>query len=162
MSGKALQINGADFTPTIHRDTYNFIKPEQVCFQNHINQISRRDLIFRKFNLQNRAVFITGASKGIGKETALSFAKAGASFIAIAARSPLEDLKKQIGKTAHDAGRAPPKVLALKVDVSDWSSVQQATKDVDSAFSRLDIVSEVSNSINSDLANSLLTFPNLP
>ena len=52
-----LKSNGTDFTPTIHNDTYDFIKPEQ-------------------FNLKGRSVLITGASKGLGAAVAVSFAKA--------------------------------------------------------------------------------------
>jgi FlaA1/EpsC-like NDP-sugar epimerase len=53
---------------TNHHDTYPFIDPT-------------------KANLSGKSVLITGASKGIGKATAISFAKAGCPKIAIAARS---------------------------------------------------------------------------
>ncbi|KAI7367597.1 NAD-P-binding protein [Hortaea werneckii] len=112
---------GLDFTPTIHHDTYEYIKPE-------------------KLDLKNCAVLITGASKGIGRETALSYARAGASFIAIAARSPLDTLKDELEAASRTAGRQPPHVLPLQVDVTDLSNVEKAAKEVESAFGRLDIV----------------------
>ncbi|KAI6845561.1 hypothetical protein KC352_g26065 [Hortaea werneckii] len=112
---------GLDFTPTIRHDTYEYIKPE-------------------KLDLTNCAVLITGASKGIGRETALSYARAGASSIAIAARSPLDTLKDELEAASRAAGRQPPRVLPLQVDVTDLSNVEKAAKEVGSAFGRLDIV----------------------
>lgn len=120
-SGSKLSTTGEDFTPTIHRDTYPYIKPEQ-------------------FDLTGRAVLITGASKGIGRETALSYARAGASFIAIGARSSLDSLKGEIEAAAEQAGKKAPKILALQLDVADQASVEQAAKETESAFGRLDIL----------------------
>lgn len=113
--------NGSDFTPTIHNDTYPAINPTQ-------------------FNLSNRAVFVTGASKGIGLAVSEAFAKAGASYIALGARSSLEDSEKAVLAAAKEAGRQPPKVLKLKVDVSDPKSVEAAAKDIEGQFGRLDIL----------------------
>ncbi|KAF2768531.1 NAD(P)-binding protein [Teratosphaeria nubilosa] len=121
MSGKPLNPMGLDFTPNIHHDTYDFINPTKV-------------------DLSDRAVLITGASKGIGKATALSYAQAGASYIAIAARSSLESLKGELEEAAKKAGRASPKVLALQQDVTDYASVEQTVNDVEKTFGRLDIV----------------------
>lgn len=112
---------GADFTPTIHNDTYPFVNPTQ-------------------FDLTNRAVFVTGASKGIGLATAQSFAKAGASFIALGARSSLEESEKAVLDAAKEAGRKAPKVLKLKVDVSDEGSVDAAAKEIEREFGRLDVL----------------------
>ena len=65
-----LENAGINSTQIIHNDTYPFIDPANK-------------------DLSGRSVLITGASKGIGRSTALSFARAGASNIAIAARSSL-------------------------------------------------------------------------
>ncbi|KAK5126414.1 hypothetical protein LTR85_010650 [Meristemomyces frigidus] len=120
-SGSKLSSAGVDFTPTIHNDIYDYIKPEQ-------------------FNLNGRAVLITGASKGIDRETALSYAKAGASFIGIGARSSLDSLQGEIEETAKKAGRKVPKILALRLDVADNANVEQAAKETEAAFGRLDIL----------------------
>lgn len=120
-SPKKLAPSGIDFTPTIHSETYDFVKPSQ-------------------FDLSGRAVFITGASKGIGRETALSYAKAGTSFIAVGARSSLDSIEKDLAAAAKAAGRKEPKVLAVKVDVEDNASVEAAAKKVEESFGRLDIL----------------------
>ena len=116
-----LKSNGTDFTPTIHNDTYDFIKPEQ-------------------FNLKGRSVLITGASKGLGAAVAVSFAKAGASSLGLTARSSLSTTEKAVLDAAKSAGREAPKVLSAKLDVTDNASMEAAAKEVDAAFGGLDIL----------------------
>ena len=115
------QSSGFDFTSTLRNDTYAFIKPEQ-------------------FDLSNRSVLITGASKGLGKDNAVSFARAGASQIAIAARSGLEDVAKEMKQAAQKAGRKEPTIISLKLDVTDKQSVGDAAAKIEQEFGSLDIV----------------------
>lgn len=115
------QSDGSDFTREIHHDTYEYIQPAQ-------------------FDLKGRAVLITGASKGVGRATAISYAKAGASQIAVAARSDLQDLEAEMGLAANDNGKTPPQVLRLKLDVVDEQSVADAAQTVETVFGRLDIL----------------------
>lgn len=68
-------------------------------------------------------MLVTGASKKSGKDNAISFARAGPSHIAIAARSGLEDVEKQMKQAAQKAGRKEPTILLLKLDVTDKQSV---------------------------------------
>ncbi|KAH0337053.1 NAD-P-binding protein, partial [Aureobasidium melanogenum] len=121
MSESMLHHAGFKFTPTIHNDTYDFISTKSQ-------------------NLKGKRVFLTGASKGIGKETALSFARAGASSIALGARSSLSDLATEVEKAAKDAGHPAPKVVSIKLDVTDRSSTEQAAKTVKSEFGGLDFL----------------------
>ena len=113
------------FTPTVHKDTYSAIAPSQ-------------------WDLSGKVVFITGASRGIGRNTAISFARAGASGIIIGARSTgaLEDAEKAVLNAAKQArGQAKiPKVLRLKLDMTDETSVHAAAKAVRETFGRLDIL----------------------
>lgn len=119
MSSK--KSSGVDFTSTIHNDTYDFIKPEQ-------------------WDLSSRSVLVTGASKGLGKDNAISFARAGASQIAIAARSGMEQVEKEMKQAAQKAGRKEPTILSLKLDVTDKKSVSDAAAEIDQKFDGLDIV----------------------
>lgn len=113
---------GADYVETLHHDTYDFINPQQ-------------------FNLQRRSVFITGASKGIGRATAISYAKAGVSNIGIGARSEMEGVKREIEEAAKAAGREVPKVVAVKLDVTSKESVADAAREVEREFGgRLDVL----------------------
>ena len=112
-----------DYTTTqvVHNDTYPGIDPT-------------------KADLSGKAVFVSGASRGVGRAIALSFAKAGASYIAIGARSALAQVEQDIKKAAVDARRKEPTVLCLKLEVMEAGSVDDAAKEIEKAFGKLDIV----------------------
>ncbi len=115
-------ILGVNFTKIHHNDTYPFIDPAT------------------KSDHTGHYVFITGASKGVGKATALAFAKAGTAGIAVAARSNLSNLEPEIQSAAKEAGKKPPKVIVIHLDVLDYDSVQKAAKQIEKEFGRLDIL----------------------
>lgn len=108
-------------TPTVHNDTYPAIDPT-------------------KANFSGKAVFISGGSKGLGRVMVLSFAKAGASYIAAGARSDMSQLAQEIESAAASANRSPPKFLPLKVDVTNQKSVDDAAAAVEREFGRCDVV----------------------
>ncbi|KAL2836587.1 hypothetical protein BJY01DRAFT_238221 [Aspergillus pseudoustus] len=86
-------------------------------------------------------VFITGASKGIGRETTLSYARAGCTGIAIGARGDLTDLAQEIRDAATRTGKPVPHVVSLSLDVTDSRSVDRAVETiVSSSFPRIDIL----------------------
>ncbi|EPS39433.1 hypothetical protein H072_6780 [Dactylellina haptotyla CBS 200.50] len=87
-----------------------------------------------KADLTNKSVVITGASKGVGYATAISFAKAGCSKIAIAARSSLDKLEAEIKEAAKAAGRTEPVVVSAKVDVTSESDVKSFASQVGEKF----------------------------
>ncbi|KAI0075108.1 NAD-P-binding protein [Panus rudis PR-1116 ss-1] len=111
----------ARITPTYRKDTYDFISPLHA-------------------NLAGKVVFVTGASKGIGKETALSYARAGASGIAIGARSSLTSLETEVKEAAKAAGRPIPKVVSVQLDVTDIKSVEAAIQTIQRELGGLDIL----------------------
>ncbi|KAI0165825.1 hypothetical protein GGR57DRAFT_489340 [Xylariaceae sp. FL1272] len=94
-----------------HTDTYPFISPE-------------------KCNFAGKSVFIAGASKGIA-ETAISFAKAGCSKIAIGARSDLSSLVEEMKKVA--SGNTPH-IVSLELDVTSEDSVRAAAQSIAHEF----------------------------
>lgn len=120
--GADIAYLGYGFARTKHSDTYPFINPAT------------------KSDHTTHYVFISGGSKGVGRATAISFAQAGAAGIAVGARSGFGDLENEILKAAKDAGKQAPKVLQLKLDVMDRSSVQAAAKEVEQNFGKLDIL----------------------
>jgi len=87
-----------------------------------------------------KSVFIAGASRGIGLAIATSFAQAGASKIAIAARSDLSAVKSILLAAAAKAGRQEPEILSVKLDVTSQSSTEEAAKIVEKLFGNLDIL----------------------
>jgi len=110
-----------DVTPLVHSDTYDAINPLTL-------------------DLRGCAVFISGGSKGLGRGMALSFAKAGASYIAVGARSEMAQLAEDVAAAATSANRPAPKFLPIKTDVTDQQSVDAAAEKVKSEFGRCDIL----------------------
>ncbi|KAL6354396.1 hypothetical protein LRP88_11727 [Fusarium phalaenopsidis] len=110
-----------DVTPTVHNDTYRAIDPVQL-------------------NLGGRAVLIVGASRGIGRAMSVSFAKSGASKIAIAARSmPSETCLEMLAATA-DLPIPQPSILPIQMEVTDQASIASAVEVVRAEFGHLDIM----------------------
>src|ERR1700694_5910006 len=86
------------------------------------------------FSLQHKVALVTGASQGIGRETALALAAAGEQ-VAFAARNE-EKLAALVGEIAAAGGTA----LAVKMDVADPEQVKAGFKQVVEKFGRLDIL----------------------
>ncbi|KAL7902907.1 hypothetical protein HDV63DRAFT_362582 [Trichoderma sp. SZMC 28014] len=88
-----------------------------------------------KANLAGKSVLVTGASKGIGKATAIAFAAAGCSKIAIAARSALDEVTEAVKDAAANEDRPEPVVLSLSMDVTSEESVKAAAESIADKFS---------------------------
>ena len=86
-------------------------------------------------------MFITGASKGLGKATAISYAQAGASGIALGARSSLEPVVQEVLQAAKSAGHPEPRITTVNLDVTNRESVDAAAKQVSQDLEgRIDIL----------------------
>ena len=90
-------------------------------------------------SLQGKTLFITGASRGIGREIALRAAKDGANIV-IAAKSAEAHpkLPGTIHSVAAEVEAAGGKALALQVDVRDDDSVRQALAQANEHFGAID------------------------
>ncbi|KAI0099005.1 NAD(P)-binding protein [Nemania sp. FL0031] len=122
--GTAKFLDGAgdyDITSIVHNDTYPAIDSA-------------------KADLSGHAVFITGATKGIGQAISVSFAKAGASMIAVGGRSDISATVQAMKAAVAAAGKPEPRILALTLDVTSQVSVEAATAEVKKKFGRIDIV----------------------
>lgn len=84
-------------------------------------------------SLKERVVLITGASSGIGYETALAFAREGCRIAAVARRRDrLKDLAGEITRLGSECFPQP-------VDVSNRDEVSEAGRQVIERWGRLDI-----------------------
>ena len=86
------------------------------------------------FSLNDKVAVVTGASQGIGRETALALAEAGAK-VSVAARNE-EKLASLVEEIVNRGGAA----LAVKMDVADAEQVKAGFKQVLEKFGRLDIL----------------------
>ena len=114
-------ILGFNFTSTLRSDTYPAIDPT-------------------KLDLGGKYVFLSGASKGIGHAAAISFVNAGVAAIAIAARSDLSALERDMHEAAKAASKPSPHIKAIHLDILDAQSIERAAKETSDAFGRLDIL----------------------
>jgi NAD(P)-dependent dehydrogenase (short-subunit alcohol dehydrogenase family) len=83
---------------------------------------------------EGNVVLITGAAKGIGKATALTFSEKGATVVLV---DVLEKELKEVHGIFRNAGR---EVLSIQGDVSDNSQVQNAVKKTVKAFGKIDVL----------------------
>ena len=107
-------------------------------------------------SLQGKTVFITGASRGIGKAIGIAAAREGANVV-IAAKSnvPNPKLPGTIHTAAQEIERAGGKALAVKCDVRDEAEIAAAVQAAVDGFGGIDVL--VNNASAIHLAGTLET-----
>ncbi|KAH8886545.1 short chain dehydrogenase reductase [Thozetella sp. PMI_491] len=113
--------NGFQFTKRVHSRPYPFI-----CSAKHAGH----------------HVLITGGTRGIGRATAVAFARSGASAIAVADISEsCGQLADELESEARNYGHEPPQIVLIRLDVSDEKSVQECASIIRQKFNmKLDIL----------------------
>ena len=86
------------------------------------------------FSLKHKVALVTGASQGIGRDTSLALAEAGAK-VAVAARN-----EEKLASLVKDIVAAGGEAFAVKMDVGDPEQVKAGFKAVLEKFGRLDIL----------------------
>jgi citronellol/citronellal dehydrogenase len=109
-------------------------------------------------SLKNRTIFITGASRGIGREIALRCAREGANIVVAAKTAePHAKLEGTIFETAEAVEKAGGKALAIQLDVREETQVREALAKAAAHFGGIDAV--VNNAGAIGLSNSEMTAP---
>jgi 3-oxoacyl-[acyl-carrier protein] reductase len=85
------------------------------------------------FNLKGKVALVTGAGHGIGKEIALSLAKAGADVI-------VTDIADSVFESAKEIEALNVAVFAVKCDVSDKLEVENLKNQALQKFRKIDIL----------------------
>jgi 3-oxoacyl-[acyl-carrier protein] reductase len=86
-----------------------------------------------RIDLSGKVALITGASRGIGRQTALTLAGAGAAVV-------LTSRGDAAAAVAGEIGAAGGQALAIAADVADASAVHRVIEDTLARFGRLDIL----------------------
>ncbi len=82
-------------------------------------------------NIENKVVIITGASSGIGEETARVLAKNGAKIVLSARREDrLQKLASELGEN----------IAYLKTDVSNLNDMNELVKLAKEKFGKVDVI----------------------
>lgn len=107
-------------------------------------------------SFSGKTVFITGASRGIGKAIALKLAAEGANIVVVA-KSVKEDarLGGTIYATADEVTQAGGKALAVPCDIRDEEQIINAVQQAVSIFGGIDVVINNASAIN--LTPTLMT-----
>ena len=91
--------------------------------------------MINKKRFVNKVVIITGASSGIGKDSAIRFAKEGAKVVLVSrSKEKLDNVANEIKEFKNN------EVLVLPTDVSKLEQVQNKVKEVISRFGQIDIL----------------------
>jgi len=85
-------------------------------------------------SFRDRTVLVTGASSGIGRETALAFAAAGANLVLVARRA------KVLAKVAAETRRLGASTLVATADVTQAAAVTACFRKAVKRFGSVDIV----------------------
>jgi short-subunit dehydrogenase len=91
-------------------------------------------MLRRARQIEGRTVVIAGASSGIGRATALAFAREGAKLVLAARRA---ELLEEVAEECESAGA--PATLVVPTDVTDAGAVQALATRAAGAFSQVDV-----------------------
>jgi NAD(P)-dependent dehydrogenase (short-subunit alcohol dehydrogenase family) len=100
--------------------------------------------LFASQSYKGKVVLVTGASRGIGQETAIQYARAGASIVLVARTE-----ESLTGTTDLIVSAAPgAEVLALAADVREAKAAEAAVQRVLERFGKLDVLIANAGSIS--------------
>ena len=84
---------------------------------------------------ENKTVFVTGASRGIGKEVALKFADKGYNIVInyVSSKTNVEELKEEFEKKGV-------KALIMQADVTNKEAIEELVKKAIEEFGQIDVL----------------------
>lgn len=88
-----------------------------------------------KYDLDGKVALVTGASRGIGRQIAISLAESGAKVVVnyCGSQEKAEEVVQTIKKNNGEA-------VAIRCNVSDYSETEQMVKDIIEKFGKVDIL----------------------
>ena len=119
-------------------------------------------MTLEKPDLSGSTAFITGTTRGIGKQLALDLAEQGCNIVSTGKTSEQDDygedkdLEGSIEQTAREVEQRGPEALPIQIDVRDETSVEAAAEEAIEEFGEVNIV------INNASAIQLMPTESLP
>ncbi|HYJ17756.1 MAG TPA: NAD(P)-dependent oxidoreductase [Burkholderiales bacterium] len=109
-------------------------------------------------SLKDKTVFITGATRGIGREIALRFARDGANIVVTGKTvESSAKVKGTIHETAEQVEQSGGRALALQLDIRDENAVVAAVKAAADRFGGIDVL--VNNASAISMTGTMATPP---
>jgi citronellol/citronellal dehydrogenase len=109
-------------------------------------------------DLRGKTIFITGSSRGIGREIALRCARAGAQLVITGKTvTPHAKLPGTIFTVANEVVQAGGQALPIQLDVRDEQAIQAAVAQTVERFGGIDVL--VNNASAISMASTLETTP---
>jgi citronellol/citronellal dehydrogenase len=100
-------------------------------------------------DLRGKTIFITGSSRGIGREIALRCARDGANLVITGKTAdPHPKLPGTIHSVAAEVEQAGGKALAIQLDVRDEQAIQAAVEQTVNTFGGIDVLVNNASAIN--------------
>lgn len=100
-------------------------------------------------DLRNKTIFITGSSRGIGREIALRCARDGANVVITGKTTePHPKLPGTIHSVAEEVRAAGGQALAIQLDVRDETAIAAAVEQAASHFGGIDVLINNASAIN--------------
>jgi len=107
-------------------------------------------------NLKDKTIFITGATRGIGREIALRFARDGANIVVTGKTAePNPKVAGTIHSTAREVEESGGRALPLQLDIRDENAVAAAVSAAAEKFGGIDIL--VNNASALSITGTLTT-----
>ncbi len=91
-------------------------------------------MVMQTFDLTDKAIIVTGAGRGLGREMTLALAKAGANIVAV------DIAKDLVDRTAREVEAIGRQVITIQTDVRDSKQVNQMVQEAIERFGRVDVM----------------------